>query len=48
MDIAKGVSNTAAILIEPMQGSSGYIIPPRGYLNPTPRVLQEIRNTVDR
>jgi len=32
MDIAKGVSNTAAILIEPMQGSSGYIIPPQSYL----------------
>ena len=33
MDVGKGVSNTAAILIEPMQGSSGYIIPPAEYLS---------------
>jgi len=41
MDIAKGVSNTAAILIEPMQGSSGYIIPPRAYLTRLQELCRE-------
>ena len=32
MDVRKGISNVAAIIIEPMQGSGGYIIPPDNYL----------------
>jgi 4-aminobutyrate aminotransferase-like enzyme len=31
-DRASGVNNVAAILLEPMQGSAGYIIPPDDYL----------------
>ena len=32
MNVQKGISNVAAIIIEPMQASAGYIIPPTGYL----------------
>jgi len=32
MSVNRGISNIAAIIIEPMQASAGYIIPPKDYL----------------